>query len=244
MLKKIITALGNSYKRDAKFPYLKANVLTVRNVEYLKKALGWENDPILEGDHLYSFQYLEDLNDRPLRDAEVLGTACCNGDPKILLEIGTSHGKTTAMMAKNAQGGTVYTVNIPPEEIGEGGKNVTFAPSLDTIGKYYRDKGCENVKQILANTANWEPDFGPIDIAFIDGCHDVEFVYNDTRKILKQCRPGSIIMWHDFNPDLCRVHHWIEDVCRGVERLYSAGLIKGRILHLQDSWVGLYMVGK
>lgn len=221
--------------------YLESNVLEVRNLSMLMKAMGWSNSPVLEED-LHIFQYLEDLNDRRLRDAEVLAAACCNGNPKVLLEIGTSHGKTTALMAQNAPSGIVYTVNIPPDEIDEGGTNVTFAPSIEEIGKYYRDKGCQNIKQILANTANWEPDFGPIDVAFIDGCHDADFVYHDTRKILKQCRPGSIVMWHDFNPSLARVYPWIKDVCRGVERLYADGLIRGRVLHLQDSWVGLYKV--
>jgi predicted O-methyltransferase YrrM len=226
------------------FAHLDANVLQIRNIAYLKKALQWSNDPLLEGDYLHEFTYLEDLNDRRLRDAEVLGGACCNGNPKVILEIGTSHGRTTALMAQNAPGGTVYTVNIPPEEIAQGGRNVTFAPSREAIGQCYRAKNLPNVRQIFANTANWEPDFGPIDVAFIDGCHDADFVYHDTRKILKRCRPGSLVIWHDFNPDLARVYGWINDVCTGVERLYADRLLKGKILHLQDSWTGLYVVPK
>ncbi|MBJ6751452.1 class I SAM-dependent methyltransferase [Geomonas anaerohicana] len=230
--------------RPAPHCHLEANVLTVRNLGYLQKALGWSRAPILEDDHLHQFAYLEDLNDRRLRDAEVLASACCNGDPGIILEIGTSHGRTTALLAVNAPLATVYTVNIPPEEIAEGGKNVTFAPSKEEIGSYYRAKGLANVRQIFANTARWEPDFGPIDVAFIDGCHDAAFVYNDTRKILKRCRPGSIIVWHDFNPELARVYGWINEVCSGVEQLYRDGILTGRILHLQDSWTGLYVVAQ
>jgi hypothetical protein len=79
-------------------------------------------------------------------------------------------------------------------------------------------------------------------VAFTDGCHDTDFVYNDTRIVLNKCKPGSIVMWHDFNPNLARVYEWIADVCSGVERLYAGGLITGKILHLQDSWVGLYKV--
>jgi len=225
-----------------KYQHLAENVLEVRNLPCLKKAMGWLNNPILEGEHLHLFEYLEDLNERRLRDAEVIGSACCNGDPKTLLEIGTSHGKTTALMAQNALGGTVYTVNIPPEEIGEGGKNVTFAPSREEIGRYYREQGLDNISQIFANTKNWEPDIGPINVAYIDGCHDADFVYNDTKKVLSRCQSGSIVMWHDFNPILTSVYHWIGDVCTGVERLYSEGILKGKILHLQDSWIGLYRV--
>lgn len=216
--------------------------MEVRSYSHLRQALGWSRDPVLEGDYLRVFEYLEDLNDRRLRDAEVIGGACCNGNPRILLEIGTSHGRTTALMAQNAPGGTVYTVNIPPEEIAEGGRNVTFAPTHEEIGRYYRNLGLENIRQIFANTLHWEPDFEPIDVAFIDGCHDAEFVYSDSCKALARCRPGALLLWHDFDPNLAGVYPWIREVCTGVERLYREGLLKGRVLHLQDSWVGLYRV--
>ena len=211
-------------------------------MEYLQKAMGWTCTPILKGEHLTTYQFLEDLNDRRLRDAEVIASACCNGTPKTLLEIGTSHGRTTALMAQNAVNGTIHTVNIPPDDIDKGGRNITFAPELSEIGSYYRDLELKNIRQIYANTAHWEPDFGPIDVAFIDGCHDAEFVYGDTAKVLKRCQPGSLILWHDFNPNLVNVYGWIKEVCQGVERLYAEGILKGRILHLQDSWVGLYLV--
>ncbi len=221
---------------------LRGSVLTVRDLRYLKAAMGWTRDPVIEDGELRTFGGLEDLNDRKIRDAEVVGAACCNGDPRVLVEIGTAHGRTTALMACNAPAGTVHTVNIPPEEIAEGGRNVSFAPSREEIGRYYRERGCTNVRQILANTKRWEPDFGPIDVAFIDGCHDADFVYGDTRKILARSRPGTLVLWHDFAPDLAGVYGWILEVCLGVERLLREGLVRGRILHLQDSWVGLYRV--
>ena len=205
-------------------------------------AMGWTRVPVLEGDHLHSVERLEDLNGRKLRDAEVIGAACCNEDPRILLEIGTATGRTTALMATNAPGATVYTVNIPPEEVAEGGRNVSYAPTREEIGRYYREKGLGNVRQIFANTLRWEPDFSPIDVAFIDGCHDADFVYGDTKKVLEKSRPGTIVLWHDFSPGLAHVYAWIMEVCLGVERLYRDRLLRGKILHLQDSWVGLYRV--
>jgi predicted O-methyltransferase YrrM len=224
------------------FPYLRANVLEVRTYAHLKHAMGWSADPVLVGEHLGAFDYLEDLNDRRLRDAEVIGGTCCNGNPKILLEIGTGLGKTTVIMARNAPEATVYTVNIPPEEIDGGGKAVTFAPSREEIGQCHKTSGLTNVVQILANTKRWSPDFGPIDVAYIDGCHDADYVYNDTRKVLKRAQPGSLILWHDFAPELTDVYSWIREVCIGVERLFEKRLLSGRVLHLADSWVGLYRV--
>ena len=214
----------------------------VRSLDLLGRAMSWSRRPILDGEYLDDHDDDLDLNDRRRRDAEVIGAACANGDPKIVLEIGTARGQTTALMAANAPAATVYTVNIPPEEIAAGGRHVSCAMSRDEIGSYYRARKLDNVRQILANTASWEPDFGPIDVAFIDGCHDASFVFHDTRKVLSRCRPGSTILWHDFDPVLARDHDWMGEVCRGIERLYVRGLIGGRILHLQDSWVGLYRV--
>ena len=222
--------------------HLDANVLEVRTFAHLKVALGWTRDPVLEGAQLRSRPRLEDLNDRRLHDAQVIAGACANAARRIALEIGTGHGFTTALMAENAPHATVHTVNIPPEEIGAGGVHTTFAPTRDEIGREWRERKLSNVVQILANTATWEPDFGPIDVAFIDGSHDAEFVFGDTRKVLARCREGSLILLHDFHPGLRKAYPWIGAVCRGVERLYREGLLHGRILHLQDSWVGLYRV--
>lgn len=241
-MKKLICKTLQRLQPNTNMPLLAANVLTVRSLKHLQIAMGWACEPILHDEQLRTFNSLCDLNERKLRDAEVIGSSCCNGDPKILLEIGTALGRTTALMAGNAPDGVVYTVNIPPEEITVGGVHVTGAIPLDEIGRHYREASCTNVRQIYANTRDWEPDFGPIDVVFIDGCHDADFVYNDTRKVLRRCRPGSLVMWHDFAPELAQVYSWVGDVCRGVERLYADGLIRGRILHLQDSWVGLYRV--
>lgn len=236
MVKKYVKRI---FKR---WPYLEKNALEVRNLECLKLALGSQDDPVLDDGFLNEYKGYADLNQRPRRDAEVVCTACRMEDVRIALEIGTSLGHMTALMSKNAPDATLYTVNIPPEEIREGGKRVTWAPTREQIGQYYRDQGCDNVRQIFANTANWKPDFGPIDVAFIDGCHDAEFVYNDTRKVLEKSRPGTIIMWHDFSLEHARSFGWIGQVLDGVEKLYRKRLIKGRILHLKDSWVGLYRV--
>ena len=222
--------------------HVRANVFEVRDLACLKKAFGWTRDPVLDAPHLHEFDYLPDLNERRLRDAESLLSVCCNINPRTIVEIGTANGQTTALMAQHAPDATVHTVNIPPEEISEGGKLVTAGFSREIIGSSYREQGCTNVRQIFANTLHWEPDLGPIDIAFVDGCHDTEFVFNDSRKLLAHMKPGSFLLWHDFHPGLVEQYGWIRSVCLGVEKLYERGLIKGPILHLRDSWVGVYKV--
>lgn len=142
----------------------------------------------------------------------------------------------------NALDVEVYVVNVPPEEMasGEGGELTTIALEREKIGLAYRENKLANITQIYANTAYWEPNIGSIDAVFIDGCHNREFVYNDIHKVLKYMKPGSFILWHDFNLELATKYDWIHSVCLGVEMLYRDGLLNGRIFNIRDSWVGIY----
>lgn len=210
----------------------------------LKKVFGWQQDPILDRPDIYSFDYVEDVNERRLRDAESLATVIRNVQPEVALEIGTADGMGTILMSVNSPSSRIYTVNIPPEEIlaGKGGRFTTVALERDKIGCAYRARNLSNITQVFANTATWTPNIGTIDVAFIDGCHDSDFVYNDTKKILQHMRPGGFVLWHDFNPKLSEKFPWIDSVCRGVDRLCRNGLICGRIFQIRDSWVGIYQV--
>lgn len=235
---RIKKALGLEFSR------LESMVVEVGDIRELRKLFDWDREAVLDDPRLHDFDYPEDLNMRRLHDAEVIGTVMANVRPDRALEIGTSEGRTTTLMAANAPETEIHTINISPEDLarGEGGKLTTQALDVDQIGAYYRERGCPNVHQILANTQTWIPDVGPIGVAFIDGCHDAEFVYGDTVKALSFAEPGAFILWHDFNLHLAKTYHWIYDVCVGIEELYRTRKLSGRIYHLRDSWVGLYRV--
>lgn len=67
-------------------------------------------------------------------------------------------------------------------------------------------------------------------------------MYNDTKKVLGRCRPGSLILWHDFAPGLTDAYPFMKDVMRGVEFLNRDGLIRGNVLQLQDFFMGICRV--
>lgn len=219
-------------------------VIEANSIVEIKKIFGWSKSPIYERPDIYDFNYIEDINERRIRDSEVISTVTCNAKPGTIVEIGTSTGAGTVLIAKNAPKSHVYTINIPPDEIltGKGGINTTIALNKTEIGKEYKQLNLTNITQVYENTKTWKPDIGQINIAFIDGCHDANFVYSDTLKILRNMPSGGFIMWHDFNPLLRNKFHWIDDVCSGIEKLYQKRHLTEKIILLKDSWTGLYQV--
>jgi hypothetical protein len=242
--RRIRSRLGKLLLRRNKFYYLNRAIIELNQASELRKVFGWKEDPLLDDQSIYEFDYVTDVNERRFRDAESIGTVVCNTRPKTCVDIGTAEGHSAALMAVNAPQAQIYTINIPPEEIysGAGGKLTTIALERERIGVYYRQRGLSNITQILANTACWKPDIGVIDIAYVDGSHDASFVYNDTLKVMKSMQPGSFVLWHDFNLDLVEKYYWIAAVCKGVETLWEDGFLKGQIFHVRDSWVGIYRV--
>lgn len=232
--------------RPDQFCCLRRSVITLKNVQGLKAIFGWKQDPLIIKDpQLYEFTFPGDDKQRRLKDAEIMSVVLRNIKPRICLEIGTGKGYSTALMALNAPEASIHTVNIPPEEFEAGGKLTTVKLQREETGSYYKNQPhCKNIRQIFANTAAWEPDMKPIDVAFIDGSHDTEFVINDTIKTIKNMRPGSFIMWHDFNPGLVNKFSWIKSVCLAIESLLQKGILKGKIYHVQRSWIGVYRIAE
>ena len=226
------------------FHCLEKNILELNNIGELKKIFGWDKPPELSDPAIFEFEDIYDVNERRIRDAECLATVCQNKGEGTFLEIGTGTGHGTALMAMNAPKARIFTVNSPAGEIfsGRAGIYTTHALEQESIGEYYKSLNLNNIVQILANTANWEPGIGTIDVAFIDGCHDTEFVYNDTLKVLKHMAKGGFILWHDFNPHLTMKYEWIRNVCLALERLYSESRLAGKIYHIRDSWMGVYQI--
>jgi hypothetical protein len=242
-MKKIISQV-NKIISGERFPFLTRNVFELNTLHEAKKVFQWTYDPLITDPIIFDYTHFEDINERRIRDAESLGLVMRNTNPKVALEIGTAEGHSTALMAENAPHSKIYTVNISPEEIesGKGGVLTTGAFEQEKIGSYYRSKNFQNIFQIFANTATWDPDIGTIDVAFIDGCHDADFVYNDTKKIVKNMKSGSFILWHDFNIGFTKKFGWIDSVCQGVEWLYQDKIIEGPIFQIRDSWVGIHRV--
>ncbi|NQV33593.1 MAG: hypothetical protein HQ515_12950 [Phycisphaeraceae bacterium] len=80
---------------------------------------------------------------------------------------------------------------------------------------------------------------GPADS---NGSQDAEFAFTDTVKILRRCREASLLIWHDFSPNMIMDSQSKASVCAGIERLLRKHVIRAPIYHLQDSRVGIMQV--
>lgn len=144
------------------------------------------------------------VGDPNFHDYSILISLIRQLKPAIILELGTAHGNTVANICAESEA-QVITVNALPEQID--GSIITYTLTKDEIGKVYRDNGYENrVTQIYENTKNLNIlEYIPpkcVDLAFIDACHDAEFVVNDFLKILPALSEKAIVLFHDTNPSV------------------------------------------
>lgn len=123
--------------------------------------------------------------------------------PRVIVELGTAHGNTTANLCRACPEAKVITVNARPEQ--QTGALVTYQLTRDEIGRVYRAHGyAERVVQVYENTLNLDLSQyvggSVVDLALIDACHDVEFVINDFYKVLPFVSPGGTVLFHDTHP--------------------------------------------
>jgi|GEM_PF-852884 len=211
-------------------------------IQEMKAYLGFTHDGIILENGLDVVENETDLFERKRRDAEVMTYLAANNDGKFV-EIGTSFGHGTFRLATNIRNnGRVYTVNLLPEQATQEEKLVTHFLDKDEIGSFYREHGLGNIDQIYANTLTWDvpEEISDVSLVFVDGCHDKEFVYSDTKKLYPRIKDGGYIMWHDFNPILRNKFGWINEVMQGVEKFISENHLDGEIVHLRNSWIGIY----
>jgi hypothetical protein len=126
--------------------------------------------------------------------------------PKLVFEIGTLTGYTTAHFALNApEDCKVVTLDLPPgaDPVLRTGGTDSIHIGLNKERKRYLWEGSRaagKIQSLFGDSARFDysPYHGRVDLFFIDGAHSYEYVRADTLNALKCCHPGSVIAWHDF----------------------------------------------
>jgi hypothetical protein len=171
---------------------------------------------LVDGTHAYVDGSL------PSRDLLALLALLVDRAPQVVLEVGTFHGMTTRLMARNLPGAKIHTVDLPEELPDTSAQPSALLPKDDfhlissrRLGHAYRsDPSVKNVVQHAEDTAVW--DFGAAEDAtffFIDGSHTYEYAKNDSLKSLAACagRCGTIV-WHDCNRIHPGVTRWLAEM--------------------------------
>jgi hypothetical protein len=124
---------------------------------------------------------------------------------RLIVELGTAHGNTTANLCRHCPDAEVVTVNAPAEVMT--GVGTTFALTREQIGHVYRGAGFGGrVKQLFANTLDLDLSgvvpARSVQLAIVDACHDPEYVENDFRKVEPYVADDGVMLLHDTHPSM------------------------------------------
>jgi len=121
--------------------------------------------------------------------------------PPRIFEIGTYFGLSLVEFSRMVPGAELHSLNILPEQV-EGTPPQGEILPREQIGWYARSKNVP-FTQHLGDSRHF--DYGllprPLDVAFIDGRHELEYIENDTRKLRPLMASGGVLVWHDYSRD-------------------------------------------
>ncbi|MBI5765228.1 MAG: class I SAM-dependent methyltransferase [Planctomycetes bacterium] len=124
--------------------------------------------------------------------------------PERVFEIGTSQGRSTALIAMNTPPATkIFTLDLPPEsQVPSGASDLHLIElARKELGIAFRDTNWSSrITQLLGDSEGFDfkPYYDSIDLATVDGSHTYKFVRCDSMNAFRMIRPGGVILWHDF----------------------------------------------
>jgi predicted O-methyltransferase YrrM len=132
------------------------------------------------------------------------------------LEIGTFRGLVMASLARNTEPeARLITVDLRQEDVrhlrhplapGEAlyVQKATIGEKIVKLPEELRRR----VMQLYGDSAqlDFSPYYGQVDLVFIDGSHQYEYVAHDSHEAFRMRSPGGMIIWQDYLvwPDVTR----------------------------------------
>jgi predicted O-methyltransferase YrrM len=142
----------------------------------------------------------------PVNELALMALATQAVQPSTIFEIGTYRGRTALNFALNSPDNCrVYTLDLPPAHEQVSVAHLSAAdqklvsnrqPGRDFDGADVQPK----ITQLLGDSTqfDFEPYASAVDLVFVDGGHTYDIASSDTRAARMMCRPGGVIMWHDW----------------------------------------------
>jgi len=150
--------------------------------------------------------------------------------PRVVFEIGTFHGYTATLFALNSPEDTlIYTLDLPPDGGAQPSLATTFVDDAHIASRslsgylYSAHPQGRKVHQLFGDSATFDysPYRGTVDIFFIDGAHDYEYVRSDTLAALSCMRPGGVVLWHDYGRwGVNGVSRWLHELAQGGREVF------------------------
>jgi predicted O-methyltransferase YrrM len=148
----------------------------------------------------------------PMNELALIAGIIVKEKPRAIFEIGTFDGRTAMNMALNSpEDCKIFTLDLPKELASETRFKISarHLPLIDkdVSGERFRNTSAEEfpakykITQLLGDSGKFDfsPYYNSMDLIFIDGSHDYDYVLNDSEIALKLLRDGKgIILWHDY----------------------------------------------
>ncbi|MDD5103149.1 MAG: class I SAM-dependent methyltransferase [Candidatus Peribacteraceae bacterium] len=120
-------------------------------------------------------------------------------------EFGTYLGQTSYLLAKNFPLLRIHTLDLPASEVDKtsipisaGERRYVEKPVIGA--KFLGTPEQERITQLTGDSATF--DYSPfeqsMDCVFVDGCHDYDYVKNDTLHARRLIKEKGMILWHDY----------------------------------------------
>ena len=155
---------------------------------------------------------------------------------RALFEFGTCTGKTTYAWARNAPAGAeIVTLTLGPDQLasylaeaGDHARDSRRALTETTHDRfYYTGTVVEpRVTQLFGDSKHFDeaPYRDHFDLIFVDGSHARSYVASDSAKALRMCKPGGLILWHDYaGPRVPGVFKALNELARTLPLVHVAG---------------------
>jgi predicted O-methyltransferase YrrM len=162
--------------------------------------------------------------------------------PKVIFEIGTYQGVTTAHLALNSDA-QIHTLDHP-REMATNLKSYTPIDAAavqvrDQIGRFYRQSNqAGRIHQLFGDsrTFDYQAYYGSADLVLVDACHLYDYVISDSHQAARLLGPRGVIVWHDFG-NSCDMVRALKQVSRELTVYHVAG--SAIAFHPRGvSWIG------
>jgi len=167
--------------------------------------------------------------------------------PRSIFEIGTYNGLTSAVFILNSDSDTrIVTLDLPLEPAENqpcisGDRELTASRQLGSVPQAL---GLHRYTQLLCDSLAFDPSpyLNSVDLALVDGAHDLLHLKNDTFKVVRMMSDDGLIFWHDYGRrgPLRPLASYLEDLGKrsSIYRIRDTSLAWARARELKSAMDG------